>query len=176
KKLGTLKEWDTLSSQLFGKLEGDIFKNALKSISFFGLNDSIVNHCGLELDRTENSEKFALKIISFMKKIIEVRNIEKNNNYILSQPHSDNYLKDSWQNGIAHSGQKTNCYSSRIIREASTLPLNKKILLFKKFEKIINGGTLFNGAVNKNEYSLKELQNILFKSKLNAFYLGKFPK
>lgn len=175
KKLGTLKEWDTLSSQLFGKMEGDIFKNALKSISFFGLNDAIMNHCGIELDRTENSEIFALRILSLMKKLIEEKNDMGKNNYILSQPHSDNYLKDSWQNGIAHSGQKTNCYSSRIIRQASTLPLNKKILLFKKFEKIINGGTLFNGAVNKNEYSLKELQNILFKSKLNAFCLGRFP-
>ncbi len=169
KKLGSLKEWKILSSQFFKENKGDLFKNALKSISFFGLNEAIMNHCGIELDRTENSEKFALKIISFMKKIIEVKNIEGNNNFILSQPHFDDYLKNSWHNGTVYCEQKTNYYSSRIIRKPSTLPMMEKIKFFKNFEKIINGGTLFSGDING--YTLEELQNILFKSDLNAFHL-----
>ena len=175
KKMNSLNLWDNISSGLFGKPKNQVYRKALKSLSFFGLNDAIFNHCGLELDRTENSELFGLKVLRLMNKIIEEKNNTENNNYILSQPHYDDCLRNSWNNSIAHCGKKTHYNVSRMIRESSTLPLNKKISLFKKFERIISGGTLFYKNLNGNEQSLKNLQKILFNSDLNAIYVGKFP-
>ncbi|MCK4781261.1 MAG: hypothetical protein KAT57_13765, partial [Candidatus Lokiarchaeota archaeon] len=143
KKLYPLKQWNFFISEILNKNFEDAFRDSLKSISFFGLNEAILNHCGIELDRTENSEKFALKVLSLMKKLIEERNELDNNNFILSQPHYDSYLKDSWHNGMAQFKQNINRYSSRIIRSESNLSLDKRIALFEKFQKIINGGTLF---------------------------------
>jgi len=175
KKLDSLNLWDVLNFKLFGKPKNEVYKNALKSISFFGLNDAVFNHCGIELDRTENSELFALKVLRLMNEIIEEKNKIKNDNYVLSQPHYDGCLRNSWNNGIAHCGQKTHYHVSRIIREPSTLPPDKCISLFKKFERIINGGTIFYPNLNGNEQSLESYQKILFNSDLNAFQLGRFP-
>ena len=175
KKLDSLNLWDTLNFKLFGKPKTEIYKNALKSVSFFGLNDAVFNHCGIELDRTENSQLFALKVLRLMNKIIEEKNKIKNDNYVLSQPHYDECLRNSWKNGIAHCGQKSHFHASRIIRESLTLPPNKTISLFKRFERIINGGTLFYQNLNANEQTLEFYQNILFNSDLNAFQLGSLP-
>ena len=166
KKLYPLKQWNLFISEILNKNFEDAFRDSLKSISFFGLNEAILNHCGIELDRIENSEKFALKVLSLMKKLIEERNELDNNNFILSQPHYDSYLKDSWHNGMAQFKQNLNRYSSRIIRSESNLSFNKKIALF---EKIINGGTLFIEKINTDELSLKNYLQSLFESKIEVF-------
>ena len=175
KKMDSLNLWDNINSGLFGKSKKQVFRNALKSLSFFGLNDAIFNHCGIELDRTENSELFGLKVLRLMNEIIEEKNDIENNNYVLSQPHYEDCLKNSWNNSTAHCGQKTHYHVSRIIRESTTLPLKKTISLFKKFERVISGGTLFYKNFNGNEQTLKKCQQILFNSDLNAFFVGKFP-
>ena len=74
KKLNSLKGWNSLLFLMFGDNSRDWVKNALKSVSFFGLNDAIKVHCGIELDRIEGSESFALKALSLMKKIIDEEN------------------------------------------------------------------------------------------------------
>ncbi|NVM35188.1 MAG: hypothetical protein HWN81_06310 [Candidatus Lokiarchaeota archaeon] len=168
KKLYPLKQWKFFISEILNKNFKDAFRDSLKSISFFGLNEAILNHCGIELDRTENSEKFALKVLSLMKKVIEERNKLDNNNFILSQPHYDSYLKDSWHNGLLHLKQNLNRYSSRIIRTDSNLSLNKRIALFEKFQKIINGGTLFIEKLNIDQLSLKRFLQSLFESKIEV--------
>ncbi len=171
KKLCSIKDWNNLVSIIFSIHEDDLYKNAIKSISFFGLNEAILNHCGIEIDRTENSELFALKILSFMKKLIKEKNKAEDNNYILSQPHYDSYLKDSWRNGISQYGKKINYYTSTIIRDDSTLSLDKKIAIFKKFEKILDGGIIFYEKMNNIDFSIKELLKLLFESKINAISL-----
>ncbi len=171
KRLNSLKQWNFLISRILNKNIRHLFGEALKAISFFGLNEAILNHCGIELDRTESSEAFALKILSKMKNIIEERNEVDNNYFILSQPHYDSYLKDSYHNGMAQYKQKINGYSSRIIRSESNLSLNKKIKLFKKFQKILNGGTLF---IEKKplEMSYQKFLKTLFESKIGAISLS----
>jgi len=166
KKLYPLKQWKFLISKILSKNIEDIFKESLKSISFFGLNEAILNHCGIELDRTESSERFALKVLSLMKKLTDERNEIDNSNFILSQPHYDSYLKDSWHNGMVQIKQKLNRYSLRIIRTGSNLSLNKRIALFEKFQKIINGGTLFIEKVNRDEISVQEFFQKFFNSKI----------
>jgi DNA-binding HxlR family transcriptional regulator len=171
KKLNSLKQWKFIVTQILNKNSEDFFEGALKSISFFGLNEAVLNHCGIELDRTENSEDFALKILSLMKKIIKERNEVDNNNFILSQPHNDSYLKDSCHTDLTHNNLKINVYSSRIIRSESNLSLNKRIELFKKFQKIINGGTLFIEKINTDELSIQKALKSLFDSKISAVSL-----
>ena len=175
KKINSLNLWDNIKSGIFRKYKNQVYSNALKSISFFGLNDSIFNHCGIELDRTKNSEIFGLKVLRLMNEIIEEKNNTENNNYVLSQPHFDDCLKNSWNNSSVHCGQKTHYHASRMIRERATLPLEKKISLFKKFEKIISGGTLFYENINRSELALDDCKKILFNSELNALNIGKFP-
>lgn len=113
---------------------------SIKSISFFGLNKAILNHCGIELDRTESSTSFALNVLTFVRKLIEEKNESENDFYTLTQPHNDKYLTDCFYNEIPNHGKPVNFYSSKIIRDTSSLTLIKKISLFKKFEAVINGG------------------------------------
>jgi len=174
KKLSTVNEWIKIIAQIFGEKQDCILKDSIKSISFFGLNKAILNHCGIELDRTESSTSFALRILSFMKKLIEEKNELENDYFILSQPHNDKYLQDCWNNGTSHNGEKINCYSSKIIRKNSTLSLVKKFSLFKKFENIVNGGSIFDQSINANEISLNNYLKMLIESKINAFSLSNF--
>jgi len=168
KKLNSLKQWNFFVSEIFDQKFDEIFRESIKSISFFGLNEAILNHCGIELDRTENSEVFSLKVLSLMKKLIKERNEVDNNNFILSQPHYDSYLKNSWHNGISQYKQSINQYSSRIIRSESNLSIKKKIVLYQKFQKIINGGTLFIEKISEDEVSFQKCLNLLFNSKIRA--------
>ncbi|MFX1488720.1 MAG: anaerobic ribonucleoside-triphosphate reductase [Promethearchaeota archaeon] len=171
KKLHSVKTWNKLTSTIFSSSVEKLFEDMLKSISFFGLNKAILNHCGLELDRMDSSTSFALNVLTFIKKIIEEQNNFKSNNYVLTQPHNDLYLNASWHND--NDGKKSTryYYSSRIIREDCSLSLNKKLNLFKKFENVLDGGSLFNQKINAGEKSLNRYLNVLPNSKINAFSL-----
>ena len=174
KKLKSLREWNFIISQIFEKSEEELYNQAVKSISFFGLNKAILNHCGIELDRTKNSTSFALKILSLIRQIIDENNEKDNGYYILSQPHNDIYLKDSWYNGITLNEEKINSYSSTIIRKNSSLSLDKRIVLFKKFETILNGGIVFNNHFTIDEISLTKIFKKLVDSKISAFTLNNY--
>ncbi|MFW9989615.1 MAG: anaerobic ribonucleoside-triphosphate reductase [Candidatus Odinarchaeota archaeon] len=171
KKLRSLKQWVIIGSEILNQHNEDLIRNSLKSISFFGLNEAILNHCGIELDRTENSKKFAFNVLSLMRELIEEKNELDGNNFILSQPHYDSYLKDTWYNGSLELNRYKNHYSSKLIRNESKLSLNKKISLFKRFQKIFNGGTLFLEKINTNELSVHELLKNLFKSEIKYISL-----
>ena len=168
KKLNLNKQWLTLSSKIFGVSKENLFQQAIKSISFFGLNTAVTNHCGIELDRTENSLKFAIDILTLMRKTINEQNEKEKNRYKLNQPHNDSYLSDTWDNELTSKGQDVHGYSSRFIRENSPLTLTKKIETFRKFENIVNGGSVFNQKFNNNRNGLKEYFKTLSDSKINA--------
>lgn len=172
KKVNSLKTWNFIISEVFGQKIDEWTNTALKSISFFGLNEAINKHCGIELDRIEKSETFALKALAFLKKLIEEKNDEDNNRFTLSQPHYDKYLVDSWQRDMSEPNNKANGYTSQLIREETTLPLGKQISLFKKFEKIVDGGIIFNACSCPKKGSFKEDLNAVLKAKLNAFYIN----
>ncbi|MFX1523478.1 MAG: anaerobic ribonucleoside-triphosphate reductase, partial [Promethearchaeota archaeon] len=168
KKLKSNKQWKTLNSIISGKNEVDIFQKAIKSISFFGLNTAITNHCGIELDRTDNSLRFALNIFTLMRKLIEEHNGGGDNRYLLNQPHDGKYLSDSLQNGLSKQNQSLISYSPRFIRESSSLELTKKIDLYRKFENLISGGSVFNQIINQDRVSLKDDLKTIFNSTINA--------
>ncbi|MHA1931354.1 MAG: anaerobic ribonucleoside-triphosphate reductase [Promethearchaeota archaeon] len=168
KKLTLNKEWETLSSIIFGSNKEHLIQESLKSISFFGLNKAVTNHCGIELDRTDDSLRFALEIFTLMQGLIEEQNEKENDRFMLSQPHDDKYLSDSWRNESANQEKIGNSYSSRIIRENSPLPLTKKIKVFRKFENLINGGTIFKQSLNSDKNKAKLQLKTLFDSKINA--------
>ncbi|MFX1570335.1 MAG: anaerobic ribonucleoside-triphosphate reductase [Promethearchaeota archaeon] len=171
KKLNSIRQWNSIVKEIYNNKFNNVFRNSIKSISFFGLNEAILNHCGIELDRTKKSEEFALKILLLMRKLIEERNQLTNNNFVLSQPHRDSYIKDTWFDNKTQNKPKINEYSTRIIRSNSNLPLRKKISLFKKFEKIINGGTLFIEK-KPDDLSFQEYVKILFQSDIDKFSFG----
>ena len=97
-----------------------------------------------------------------------IKNKNENTRYVLTQPHNGSYLIDSWHNGLPNNGQNVNCYSSRIIRESSPLTLTKKIDIFKKFEVLINGGSLFSQNFNADKTILMKHLKTLFDSKITA--------
>ncbi len=171
KKLNSLKQWNFMISNILKSNKNEIFNKSLKSISFFGFNEAVLSHCGIELDRTENSESFGLKILTLMKKIIEEKNRINNNNFILSQPHYDSYLKDSWHNGVTQYNDKIGGYSSSLIRDESHLSLNKKISLFEKFQRIMENGALFRIKLDKEEFDLQNALKTIIESKIGAISL-----
>jgi anaerobic ribonucleoside-triphosphate reductase len=169
-KLKSIKKWESIVKKIYKTDNSEVLGKSIKSISFFGLNEAVLNHCGIELDRTKNSEEFALKTLVLMKNLIEEKNQCKNSNYILSQPHRDSYIRDSWFEGMTDVNPKVNEYSTNIIRTNSNLSLEKKMSLFKKFEKIVDGGTLFIEKI-PDEMTIQEYIKTLFQSKIEKFSL-----
>ena len=172
KKLNSLKGWCSLYSKVFPHNHDNWTEKAIKSISFFGLNEAIKYHCGIELDRIDNSELFALKIVNLMKDIIDEKNNREGTNFVLSQPHQANYLNKFFRNGRKKNGEESRAYSSKIIRKDTNLPLKKKIAIFKKFEEIIKGGVIFNSLINFKKTTIEKHLQTLFESKLHAFSIN----
>lgn len=169
KKLNLLNGWNFLINSLFNQKNKDWTLNALKSISFLNLNEAIKDHCGIELDRLDTSGYFALKILSFIKKLIEEKNEEENENYVFSQPHPFEDRTCFRINTSKNSKNNLNSTYAQIIREDSNLGLESKILLFKKFETLINGGTIFNSSINKHNMPIENHLKVLYQNNLNAF-------
>jgi len=92
-------------------------------------------------------------------------------NFILSQPHYDSYLRDSCHNGTTKYNQKIKSYTSELIRNKSNLSLNKKITLFKKFQSILDGGSLFVESINTDKISLLKFLKTINESKIGAISL-----
>ncbi len=158
KKLKSNKTWENLTLKLFNNKKNNWLEESVRSISFFGLNEAIKTHCGIELDRIERSQSFALRIIKLLKKLIMEKNEARNNSYNLSQPHKDIYLSHR--------------YSSRIIRKEANRSLESKISLFKKFAKIIDGGIIFKGFKNLKTHDIWKNLELLKGTKLPAFSLN----
>lgn len=167
RKLKSSNHWKKIISEFFEPKNGDWIDESLKSISFFGLNEAVKTHCGIEIDRNVNSEVFSQKVLNFMIDIIDEYNQREHGNYIFTQPHNENYLSNKEYNNKLSLGDETKRYNIDLIRTDSKLSLERKIDLYKKFEKILDGGSIF--TCNLNNLPLLELIEILINSKLNAF-------
>ncbi|MBA7515294.1 hypothetical protein ES705_07333 [subsurface metagenome] len=167
RKLKSSNHWKKIISEFFEPKNGDWIDESLKSISFFGLNEAVKTHCGIEIDRNVNSEVFAQKVLNFMVDIIDENNQREHGNYIFTHPHNDNYLYNKEYNNKLSLGDETKRYNIDLIRNDSKLSLERKIELYKKFEKILDGGSIF--TCNLDNLHLLELIEILMNSKLNAF-------
>ena len=96
-----------------------------------------------------------------------------NQNYILSQPHDDEYLYPPINTINQGLEEEFRGYSMNIIRTESNLPLENQISLFKKFEVKLKGGVIFNYHLTENDQkSLRTVIDILPKSKLSAFHFN----
>ena len=164
------KQWKKITSEFFEVKDANWITDTLKSVSFIGFNEAVKSHCGIEIDRTDKSESFAYDVLEFMSKIIKEKNQQQGENYILTQPHYDSYLHDIYHNNQSELGNKSDPYSTCMIREDSKLSIKSKINLYKKFEKYLGGGSIFTLGVNKE--SVEEHINSLLNTKLNAFQLN----
>lgn len=159
---------NSIFSSLLWDSKEEIYKKAIKSISFFGLNSAVKFHCGIELDKVKQSEKFALDIIEFMKNCINEENRGNQENYILTQPHYGDYLESSWNKTKISLDNKKN-YSNHFISPYGTIPLKKRISLFKKFDNVVNGGTLFSLSLENEDQKLKNVIDLVLDSNINTF-------
>jgi len=169
RRLSTSKEWNRIISDFIKPESRNWIDDSLKSVSFFGLNEAIKTHCGIEIDRIENSESFAYNLLMFMKEIINEINQEQNENYILTQPHNGNYLSKNWCSNMEEVGNGPNKYCIDMIRGNSKLSLEKRVQIYKNFEGIVDGGSVF--TFNVNNKPIKELMAQLSYSKVNMFQL-----
>ncbi len=169
KKLNFQERWINICETIFNTTPGNLLKNSIKAISFIGLNEATEYHCGIELDRIETSEKFALKMLEIIKLMIIEKNEDLGENYVLTQPH---HLIDFSNNNPFDPSMKAKCYSSSIIRQESTLSIDKQLDLFKKFQMVLDGGNIFYLPDCQDEQDLFNLLILLKKSKINAI----FPK
>ncbi|MHA1670338.1 MAG: anaerobic ribonucleoside-triphosphate reductase [Promethearchaeota archaeon] len=173
KKLNSQKRWISICEIIFNTTPKNLMENSIKAISFIGLNEAIEFHCGIELDRIEISEKFALKILKIIKQMIIEKNKELGENYVLAQPH---HLIDYSNNTHFDPSRKSKCYSNSIIRQETTLPINKQIDLFKKFQSILDGGNLFYLPNNQDDKNLLNSLKLLKTSKINATFKKEVKK
>ena len=169
RKLSTSKEWNRITSDFIKPESVSWVDDSLKSVSFFGLNEAIKTHCGIEIDRIENSESFAYNLLRFMKNIINEINRDNNETFILTQPHNGSYLSKHWCSSTDELGNCLNKYSINMIRKNSKLTLEKRIQIYKIFEGIIDGGSVFTFDVNNRP--INELIPLLSRSKVNKFQL-----
>ncbi|MFX1405829.1 MAG: anaerobic ribonucleoside-triphosphate reductase [Promethearchaeota archaeon] len=170
KKLQSLNDWNFLINEFFNITNNNWLDSSLKAISFSGLNRAINIHCGIELDRLESSEKFALKILNLLKQLIKEKNEKEQEKFLLCQPHDDKYLLNSSNLHNFDLESDSIKYCTEIVRNTSNLSIDKKIRLFKKFEKILDGGIIFNCILNSNKAQLKDILKGLITSELSAFY------
>ncbi len=169
RKLKSSNQWKRIISEFFGAKEAKWIDDSLKSVSIFGFNEAVKMHCGIEFDRIEKSESFAYNILEFMSDIIKEKNQKESENYILTQPHQDSYLYDTWHNNQYNLGNESNRYSINMVREDSKLSLKRKIELHKNFEKYFDGGSLL--TLGLNNLAIDDLIEEIISSKLNAFQL-----
>jgi anaerobic ribonucleoside-triphosphate reductase len=169
RKLKSSNQWKRIISEFFKEKEAKWIDDSLKSVSFFGFNEAIKMHCGIEIYRVEKSESFAYNILEFMSDIIKEKNQKECEKYILTQPHQDSYLYDTWHNNQYNLGKKSNRYSVNMVREDSKLSLKRKIELHKNFEKYFDGGSLL--TLGLNNLAIDDLIEEIISSKLNAFQL-----
>jgi len=169
RKLKSSNQWKRIISEFFETKNAKWIDDSLKSVSFFGFNEAVKMHCGIEIDRIEKSESFAYKILEFMSDIIKEKNQRESENYVLTQSHKDSYLYDTWHNNQYNLGNESNQYSINMVREDSKLSLKSKIELYKNFEKYFDGGSLF--TLGLNNLPIGDLIEEIISSKLNAFQL-----
>ncbi len=170
KKLNQMKDWKFIITEVLGIKLDDWVEDSLKSISFFGLNEAVKHHCGLDLDKIEKSQNFALSVLSFLRDLIREKNDIENANYNLSQPCNIKILNGAKTFQIPYGFKNQNPF--QIIQTNSNLSFQNKISLFKKFERILDGGSLFACKMDSNQVLTKEIMNFLFKSKLHAFMIN----
>ena len=171
RKLKSSNQWKRIISEFFETKDTNWIDESLKSVSFFGFNEAIKMHCGIEIDRIDRSESFAYDILEFMSDIIKEKNQKDGENYILTQSHRDSYLYDTWRNNQYNLGNESKRYSISMVREDSKLSLKRKIELHKNFEKYFDGGSLF--TLGLNNLPIDDLIEEIISSKLNAFQLEK---
>ena len=169
RRLKSSNQWKKITSEFFEVKDVKWIDDSLKSVSFFGFDEAIKTHCGIEIDRIDKSESFAYEVLEFMSSIIKEKNEQEDETYILTQPHKDGYLPDIWHNNQLNLGNESNRYKISIIREDSKLSLKKKIELYKKIEKYLGGGSVF--TLDLNHLSIEDQLNSIVNSKLNAFQL-----
>jgi len=128
KRTESSQSWKNLISEILSNDPIDWIDNSLKSVSFFGLDEAVKHHCGIEIDRIETSEIFAKNILLIMKDLINEKNVDESEKFILSQPHFDDYLNSF----VSEKCSQIDSYSPCLFRENSNLDLNKKIKLFKR--------------------------------------------
>ena len=171
RRLSNSKQWNRIISDFIQPKSLSWIDDSIKSISFFGLDEAIKTHCGIEIDRIENSESFAYNLLKFMKDIINETNQENDEKYVLSQPHKDSYLSKHWCRHSAEVGNGLDKYCPNLIRENSKLSLEKKIQIYNNFEGIVDGGSVF--SFNLNNDPIEDLITQLSKLKVNQFQLKK---
>ncbi|MHA1458956.1 MAG: anaerobic ribonucleoside-triphosphate reductase [Promethearchaeota archaeon] len=169
RRLSSSKKWNKIISDFIKPESTSWIDDSLKSVSFFGLNEAIKTHCGIEMDRIENSESFAYNLLTFMKDAINENNQDHNENYLLTQPHNGDYLSKHWCRGMDEIGSGPNKYCIDLIRRDSKLSLEKRVQIYKNFEGIVDGGSVF--TFNVDNKPIKELMAQLSYSKVNKFQL-----
>jgi DNA-binding HxlR family transcriptional regulator len=168
KNLTKFKNWEEISDRLFDekflnrKIDLHEYSGNLKlicSIAINGIVETTRYFTGLYPDQNESSMDFALKILSFISDLLKNNSRNKSVEYVLSQPHLDNYLQ------------------VRFILDAILLQkMSAEFLSVKGEEKLISFETLqklkYTGEKNPKHYNLT---NYIDKQVKERFSSDTFP-
>lgn len=171
KNLKKFHAWNYFKQDLFEKSK-DLFKSeSIKAISFFGLNEAILYHCGVEIDRIEQSRLFAKKVLTTIASKINEINQEKNENFVFCQPHFDSYLINRWNWENDNFFKKMKFFTTELVRPETQIEYSKQVSLFKEFQQIVGGGSLFKVNVHEqqNREDILEKVKHLLSSEIQFF-------
>ncbi|MHA1325892.1 MAG: anaerobic ribonucleoside-triphosphate reductase [Promethearchaeota archaeon] len=131
------------SSQYLNELlNQDDMNNSIKVVSYFGLPDAIKQHCMIEIENNKSSMLFAIKILNLIKKIIDEKNKNENENYLLTQPHSGNYLIDFWNKSF--SSKIKGSFDWKILKNKFKFSFNEALKVYNSISEVLQGGSVFN--------------------------------
>ncbi|MGV9200092.1 MAG: anaerobic ribonucleoside-triphosphate reductase [Promethearchaeia archaeon] len=167
KKLANYAPWKKNVEPILNNNSDSWINDSLKSISFINLNSAVKTHCGIELDRVSASEDFALKLISFMQRIIAEKNNSDNSTYFLSAPHKLDFPSEFPVKFRNHDSFRD------IIRKESKLTLHNKFRLYDKFQTVLEGGIGFPIWFNTFDDEIQQLIKQLMDFEINTFYFTK---
>ncbi len=160
----------TYGNIIYTEEREEFLETSVKAISFMNLDSAITYHCGIAPDLTENSERFAVKVLKFMKNTIKDQSREERGLYLLCQPHEGNLSNMYSLNQTSHLVNPKDAF--RLIRSKTSLSLDRQIELYKKFEKYINGGSIFQPIFNPEIYKFENLFEMLINAHVRAFKLN----
>lgn len=168
RKLKNLSPWQQICAGISDD-PSQTLKESIRSLSFFGLNEAVKIHCGIELDRLQTSKSFALTLIQCIQDLIQKENVKTELNYSLSQAYYNEYFLEMANGHKLSAEQRISYYSPRFVRKDTSLPLEKRISLFQSFKEIIRGEMVFNGYFDSDDLNPDEILSILTQAQLPAF-------
>ena len=168
-------------TQKFDEEEYYQLKNTTKSFGYAGLTEAVKVHCGNHLHEQEDSQKFGLKVIQFMRDYADKMTKETGLRFsVIASPAETCAARlvkldfAKFGKNVIFSGTKESPYytNSHMVRMDANIALAEKIKIEEAYHPLTNGGHIlhiFLGEQSPSPESLLELTKKICKTNIGFF-------